>query len=119
MNTLKDYTDKIVVRYNLRGQNAAAKEIGISGASLSMFLAGKALPSEETMLKIADLAGMPKEEALIDLNLWRSSNNPEVAKIWQRMAKMINPAMVVFAFINMLQVLTIIAEMTYKNLYYV
>ncbi len=119
MNTLRDYTDKIIARHNLKSQNEAAKEIGIAGASLSQFLSGKILPSEDTMLKIADLAGMPKEEALIDLNLWRSANNPEVAKIWQRMAKMINPAMVVFAFINMLQVLTIIADMTYNNLYYV
>ena len=41
------------------------------------------------------LAGLPKEEALIDLNLWRSKDKPEVQKIWQRLSKMIGCALLV------------------------
>lgn len=114
-----DYMQLAIKRQGLKGSNHLARELGLTSGAISILHSGKSLPSDDTMIKLADLAGLPKEEALIDLNIWRSANNPEVAKIWQRMAKMINPAMVVFAFINMLQVLTIIAEMTYKNLYYV
>ena len=88
----KDYTDKAITRFGLRGQNAVAREIGITTASMSNLMSGKILPSDETMLKLAELAGMPKEEALIDLNLWRSKNNPELNKVWQRLSKMIGIA---------------------------
>lgn len=46
-------------------------------------------------MKIVELAGLPKEEALIDLNLWRSKDKPEVQKIWQRLSKMIGCALLV------------------------
>ena len=85
----KDYTNKVIARYGLRGQNAVAREIGITTASMSQFTTGKALPSESTMIKLAELAGLPKEEALIDLNLWRSKDKPELQKVWQRLSKMI------------------------------
>ena len=89
MKKFADYTQAVITRYGLRGQNAVARELNITTASMSQFTTGKALPSEETMIKLAELAGMPKEEALIDLNLWRSKSNPEVQKIWQRLSKMI------------------------------
>ncbi len=89
MKSFNDYTTRAINRYDLRGQNALAREIGIAGATLSQFSSGKALPSDDTMIKLAELAGMPKEEALIDLNLWRSKDKPEVQKIWQRLSKMI------------------------------
>lgn len=85
----KDYTEKAVTRYGLRGQNAVARELGITTASMSQFNTGKAVPSEETMIKLAELAGLPKEEALIDLNLWRSKNDPKRHEIWQRISKMV------------------------------
>jgi len=84
-----DYTNKVIQRYGLRGQNAVARELGITTASMSKFMSGKIPPSEETMIKLAELAGMPKEEALIDLNLWRSKNDPKRHEIWLRISKMI------------------------------
>lgn len=89
MRTFNDYAEKAIVRFGLTGYNNLAREIGITKASMSIFRAGKALPSEETFLKIVELAGLPKEEALIDLNLWRSKDKPEVQKIWQRLSKML------------------------------
>ena len=89
MKSFNDYAEKAIVRYNLTGYNNLAREIGITKCSMSIFRAGKALPSEETFLKIVELAGLPKEEALIDLNLWRAKKNPELSKVWSRIAKMI------------------------------
>ncbi len=85
-------------RQKLASNNKLAKELGITSASISVLNQGKALPSEETMIKLAELAGLPKEEALIDLNLWRSKNNPEVQKIWQRLSKMIGLPAFLFTF---------------------
>ena len=98
MKTFNDYAEKAIVRFGLTGYNNLAREIGITKASMSIFRAGKAYPSEETFLKIVELAGLPKEEALIDLNLWRSKDKPEVQKIWQRLSKMIG-CFIVFSMI--------------------
>ena len=87
-----EYAEKAINRFGLTGYNHLAREIGVTKATVSHLKTGKALPSDETMIKLAELAGMPKEEALIDLNLWRSKNNPELNKVWQRLSKMIGIA---------------------------
>ena len=84
-----DYAEKAISRYSLTGYNNLARELKINKATLSYFKSGKALPSDDTMIKLAELAGMPKEEALIDLNLWRSKNDPARHEIWLRISKMI------------------------------
>lgn len=89
MKNFNDYAEKAIKRYGLTGYNNLAREIQITKASMSRLRSGQANPSEETMVKLAELAGLPKEEALIDLNLWRSKDKPEVQKIWQRLSKMI------------------------------
>ena len=89
MKTFNDYMNAAIKRQQLTSNNKLAQELGITSASISVLNQGKALPSEATMIRLAELAGLPKEEALIDLNLWRSKSNPEVQKIWQRLAKMI------------------------------
>lgn len=89
MKNFTDYAEKAINRYGLTGYNNLARELGLNKATLSFFRSGKALPSESTMIKLAELAGLPKEEALIDLNLWRSKDKPELQKVWQRLAKMI------------------------------
>ena len=94
MMDFNQYTQKAINRFGLRGQNAVARELNITTASMSNFMSGKILPSEETMIKLAELAGCPKEEALIDLNLWRSQNDPARLAIWQRIAKKFTLAVV-------------------------
>ena len=91
MKKFSDYAEKAIKRYGLAGYNNLAREIGV----MSEFRNEKKTPSEETFLKIVELAGLPKEEALIDLNLWRSKDKPEVQKIWQRLSKMIGCALLV------------------------
>ena len=94
MRTFNEYAEKAIERYGLTGYNNLARELNMNKATVSYFRSGKALPSEATMIKLAELAGLPKEEALIDLNLWRSKNNPEVNKIWTRLSKMIGIAVI-------------------------
>lgn len=96
MKSFTDYAEKAIARYGLTGYNNLAREIGITKCSMSNFRNGKVTPSEDTFLKIVELAGLPKEEALIDLNLWRSKDKPELQKIWQRLSKMIGCFLIVF-----------------------
>lgn len=95
MKKFSDYAEKAIKRYGLAGYNNLAREIGVTKCVMSEFRNEKKTPSEETFLKIVELAGLPKEEALIDLNLWRSKDKPEVQKIWQRLSKMIGCALLV------------------------
>lgn len=89
MKSFNEYAEKAINRYNLNGYNNLAKELNVDKSAVSFFRSGKSLPSESTMIKLAELAGLPKEEALIDLNLWRAKKNPELSKVWSRIAKMI------------------------------
>lgn len=92
------YVSKAADRFGLRGQNAVAREIGVSSAAMSQFAQGESLPSEETILKLAELAGMPKEKALIDLNIWRSRNDPKRLHVWKNISKMIKIVCLVLCF---------------------
>ena len=99
MKNFSEYANIAINRHGLRGNNALAKMLCITSAGMSHLNTGKTLPTESTMLKLAELAGLPKEEALIDLNLWRSAKNPEIQTVWLRLAKMIKYAFLA-AFIS-------------------
>ena len=108
MKNFSDYANIAINRHGLRGVNALARELQIKSSSMSRLNTGKSLPAESTMIKLAELAGLPKEEALIDLNLWRSAKNPELQTIWTRIAKMIRCAILAaFLAVNPAQAKTI------------
>lgn len=84
-----DYADKAIKRQGLNGYNNLARVICISKPSMSALKTGKSTPSDDTMLKIAELAGCPPEEALIDLNLWRCKNYPDRYNVWQSISEIV------------------------------
>lgn len=94
MKNFSDYMLLAINRQGLKGNNALARELGIKNSSMSALYTGKALPAESTMIKLAELAGMPKEEALIDLNVWRSEQQPDIKNVWLRISKMIKIVLV-------------------------
>lgn len=83
-------------------QNGVAKKIGITSACMSFYVSGKKLPSEETILKVAALAGVAPERALIDLNLWRSKDSPNRHEVWKKLSKMIQFSIVLLIVFNSL-----------------
>lgn len=86
---LRGYIDEAMFRQKAKSYSELARLLGLNRAMVSFMYSEKSLPSDETMIKLAELAGMPKEEALIDLNIWRAKNNPELQKVWIRLSKMI------------------------------
>lgn len=116
MKNFKDYMSLAINRQGLKSNNALARELEINNAAMSALYRGKSLPAESTMIKLAELAGLPKEEALIDLNLWRSASQPEIQTVWSRIAKMIRCAILAaFLAVNPTQAKTIKNNHLEKN----
>ena len=95
-------------------QNGVAKKIGITSACMSFYVSGKKLPSEETILKVAALAGVAPERALIDLNLWRSKDSPNRHEVWKKLSKMIQFSIALCICFNTLQLESYIPDSTHK-----
>lgn len=91
MRTFQDYVFEARKKKGIYSNNKIAKEIGIAGPSLSVMMNNKTLPSEETLLKIAELADISPEEALLDLSIWRAKS-PEAKSTWENIKKLLNTA---------------------------
>ena len=96
MKKFNDYVTQALSNSSLKNRAELCRILGIKQSSLYTLEHGKTIPADTTMIKLAELAGMPKEEALIDLNLWRSKNDPTRHEIWKRIAKMIGCTFVFF-----------------------
>lgn len=59
----------------------------------------KTQPSETTILKIAKLADIPAEEALLDLQIWKAKSQEEKS-VWEKLRSMV---------INLCLALTVLA----------
>lgn len=57
---------------------------------LTLYKLGQRCPTDTTIIKLAQLANIPVEQALIDLNMWRNSDNPEVLKVYQKLKNLFN-----------------------------
>lgn len=66
-------------------QAQLAKQLGISGASLSELAAGKKELSDETYIKLAKLAGVDPTKIIIEKHMRKAG--PEGQKIWAHLAK--------------------------------
>lgn len=91
------YIDKAMQKQSL-SQNGLAHKIGISTACMSKMASSKILPSEETVLKVAALAGISPEQALIDLNIWRAQKDPARLAAWKKISKMIKSSLAILLF---------------------
>lgn len=89
MLTFTQYVEKAKETSNIKTDKQVAELIGITSASISGFCKVKNYPSQETVLKLANLAGISPEQALIDFNLWKTKDKPNAHAIWQKMAKII------------------------------
>lgn len=97
MRCFQDYVFEARKKQNIYSNNKLAKEIGIAGASLSVMMNNKTLPAEETLIKIADLAGIPREEALLDLSIW-SAKSDDAKSTWKKIREMLKTAALVLTF---------------------
>jgi hypothetical protein len=72
MRQLNDYLDAAMARQNCRSHRELARVLGIGSTTLFNMTSGRGFPSDELMARIASLAAMDREAALLDLNIWRA-----------------------------------------------
>lgn len=68
---ISDYLDLARERQGLKSYSQLAKRLEISQPTISHFRRGIIFPSDQTMVRIAELAGIDAREALLDLSIWR------------------------------------------------
>ncbi|MBQ8347804.1 MAG: helix-turn-helix domain-containing protein [Alphaproteobacteria bacterium] len=84
MRTIKDYISEAQKKQGIPSNNKLASALGITPSGVSVLYKGKSLPTDETMIKLAELAGIPEEEALVDLSIWRNADSPKTKEIWEK-----------------------------------
>ena len=96
----KELVEAAKNRHNT-SQARLAKDLGISGASLSELAAGKKELSDETYIKLAKLAGVDPTEVIIEKHMRKAG--PEGRKVWAHLAKALPKSaalLLVFAFLT-------------------
>lgn len=83
MRTIKDYISEAQKKQGIPSNNKLAYALGITPTSLSEIYKGKNLPSDETMIKLSELAEISEDEALLDLSVWRAKT-PKSKEVWEK-----------------------------------
>lgn len=89
MLTFADYIEKVKENQNIKSARQVGILLGMSATAITEFSKERAYPSQETVLKLANLAGVSPEQALIDFNLWKTKDKPNARKVWLKLSKMI------------------------------
>ena len=90
MLTIDDYCDRAIARHDhITSDRGLGRALGFSGAPVTFWRCKRAWPSPETMVRLAMLAGLDREQALLDLGIW-SAKSPEVRSAYSRMAEKVN-----------------------------
>jgi hypothetical protein len=86
VKTINAYLDAALKRQNLTSLRQLSAALGIEASIVPQYNIGRMLPADDVMVKIAELAGVRPEKALIDLNTWRAKD-PKVRKLYADLAK--------------------------------
>tara|TARA_B100001989_G_scaffold246915_2_gene218428 strand:- start:2834 stop:3220 length:387 start_codon:yes stop_codon:yes gene_type:complete len=76
--TLEDYIKVAIIRNNFRSKREFCRSLGLSPNITTAYNNGT-LPNDDTMIKIARLAGIDEETALLELAIWRNSGPAQKA----------------------------------------
>lgn len=81
------YINRALELNNINSERKLARCLDISNSALTLYKLGQRCPTDTTVIKLAQLANIPVEQALIDLNMWRNSDNPEALQAYQNIKK--------------------------------
>lgn len=111
------YINKALERNDIKSERKLAKILDISNTALTLYKTGQRCPTDTTIIKLAQLADIPVEQALIDLGMWRNSGNPEALKVYQNIKNLLT------GFSGLTSILLILCNSSFfellSNLYYV
>lgn len=72
MNTIQNYLDLALEKNRLYSGRELGRVLGVSSGAINAWRTGRSLPDDENMLDLARLAGIPDEQALLELSYWRA-----------------------------------------------
>lgn len=96
MRTIDQYLDAARSAGELPSDRQLSMAVGVNPGAVNEYRTKRAWPDDATMLKIAELAKLPTDQALIDLNIWRSKNSDVIA-LYRKIATAVAAAC--FAFL--------------------
>ena len=72
MKNLEFYLEAAKKNHEIKSDAKLASALGISTTSVLQWRYGRSFPADETMVRLAALAGISKEQALLELSYWRA-----------------------------------------------
>lgn len=83
--TIDDYVDAARARIGATSDRQLATRMGLKSSAIPCWRTRRTWPRDDTMLQLAELAGMPAEQALLDLGMWRTEGR--TAEVYRRIAE--------------------------------
>jgi transcriptional regulator with XRE-family HTH domain len=93
MRTIDFYIDRAKEFSKITSNRKLGVKLGVSEGAISQFKTGRAIPSDDTMIKLAKLAHVDKDLALMELNTWRTKG--EAKETYQRILDKLGGAVAV------------------------
>jgi transcriptional regulator with XRE-family HTH domain len=90
MTDIIKYLEGVKVKLGISSDRALAHKIGITQSAISNIMAGASIPSDETCIKIAELAG--DDPALVILMAHKSKASEATKKHWAKIFKTVTAA---------------------------
>ena len=100
MHNIDYYIDLAKEKTGVKSDIKLGKLLGFKTSAVSYWRTGRSWPSDTTMIKLADLAGIPKEQALLELAYWRSEG--ETQEVYKGLIKRLTGVFVLAFFAGML-----------------
>lgn len=97
MKTLNDYVEAAKTRTGFKSERKMCEALNLSSNTFNGYRKGK-LPSDETMVKLAKMAHIDPETALLDLNIWRSAGTPAFSFYQKIASRMAHLCIMIFGF---------------------
>ena len=86
MRTILYYIEAAKERAGLASDNELTRRLGFSGKPVCHWRNGRTWPDDESMVALAELAGLDVQRALLDLNTWRCKS-PKARSLYSEMAQ--------------------------------
>jgi transcriptional regulator with XRE-family HTH domain len=76
---IREVAERARQRLGVKSDEALAREIGMKRSNLQRAIYGQGFPSDAAMARLSRAAGLPVEEGLLLLNVWRSEGDVRTA----------------------------------------
>lgn len=99
--TVDDYIDAARARSGLPSDRQLGVHLGLSSGALNQWRTRRAWPSDDHMIRLAELAGLDPLAALIDLNRWRTTavQSTRAAQLYEALSERLKAGVAVLFFV--------------------